>query len=48
MSAHAETSHAEHPAEHTFHPYKTGMNPGIVGLIIFLVSRFLVRLAAGL
>ena len=39
MSAHAETQAHDHPAEHTFHPYKTGMNPGIVGLIIFLVSE---------
>jgi len=39
VSAHTETHAADHPAEHTFHPYKTGMNPGIVGLIIFLVSE---------
>ena len=34
-----EHGHDEHPVEHTFHPYKTGLNPGLVGLVIFLVSE---------
>ncbi len=40
MSAHAADAHEHHPpAQHTFHPYKTGMHPGILGLVIFLVSE---------
>ena len=42
MSANAAAAgHHEHhgPAPSTFHPYRTGLNPAVLGLIMFLVSE---------
>jgi cytochrome c oxidase subunit 3 len=37
-ATHVDVDH-DHPVQHTFHPYKGGMNPNVLGLIIFLVSE---------
>jgi cytochrome c oxidase subunit 3 len=42
VSAHVEphgASAGAHPVEHTFHPYRGGLNPVPLGLIIFLISE---------